>query len=111
MSIVVSCQCGRRFKAKDQWAGRRAKCPGCGGPLIIPTPPAAVPPDELFRQPAVVDEETYGIAAAPAPPSRIRTTTVAAPTPAPTRPAPVSSAPAAGGGGSIRDWLYLALVL
>src|SRR5436305_13694484 len=109
MSIVVSCQCGRSFKAKDEWSGRRAKCPGCGTPLIIPTPAAAVPPDELFHQPARTDEETYDIARAPAP--RIRTSTVAIAATMPARPAPQPSRLAATGGRHIREWLYLALLL
>jgi len=36
MSIVVSCKCGKRFKAKDAMAGRRVRCPGCKEPLRVP---------------------------------------------------------------------------
>lgn len=36
MSIVVKCQCGKMFKAKDQMAGRKVRCPGCREPLRIP---------------------------------------------------------------------------
>jgi hypothetical protein len=36
MSIVVACQCGKRFKAGDQYAGKRTRCPGCGQALTIP---------------------------------------------------------------------------
>lgn len=35
MSIVVECQCGKRFKAKDEMAGRKVRCPGCREPLRI----------------------------------------------------------------------------
>ena len=38
MSISVTCQCGVRFRAKDELAGRQAKCPKCGQPLTIPVP-------------------------------------------------------------------------
>ncbi len=36
MSIVVSCKCGKRFKAKDTMAGKRVRCPGCKEPLHVP---------------------------------------------------------------------------
>lgn len=38
MSIQVSCACGRTFKVKDTMAGKRGRCPFCGGSLAIPTP-------------------------------------------------------------------------
>ncbi len=40
MSIQVTCQCGKQLTAKDEFAGKRVKCPGCGGPLLIPRPQA-----------------------------------------------------------------------
>src|SRR4051794_21009052 len=36
MSIVVSCGCGKQLRARDELAGRKAKCPGCGATLRIP---------------------------------------------------------------------------
>lgn len=36
MSISVVCQCGKKFQAKDEHAGLKAKCPVCGQPLAIP---------------------------------------------------------------------------
>ena len=41
MSIPVGCQCGKRFQAKDEIAGKRVKCPGCGNVLTIPQPQPA----------------------------------------------------------------------
>ncbi len=41
MSIVVSCKCGKRFKAKDSMAGKRVRCPGCKDPLRVPNGQAA----------------------------------------------------------------------
>lgn len=38
MPIVVTCRCGQRFRAKDELAGKRLKCPSCGQPLTIPQP-------------------------------------------------------------------------
>src|SRR5437879_4956590 len=41
MPIPVTCACGKRFAAKDELAGKRLKCPACGGAIAIPQPPAA----------------------------------------------------------------------
>ena len=39
MPIKVTCDaCGKTLKAKDDYAGRTTKCPGCGEPLTIPEP-------------------------------------------------------------------------
>jgi hypothetical protein len=45
MSIEVSCQCGKTLKAKDEHAGLKAKCPGCGATIEIPKVRPA-PPDD-----------------------------------------------------------------
>jgi len=37
MPIEFQCpHCGKKLKAKDQAAGRRLDCPGCGEPLAVP---------------------------------------------------------------------------
>lgn len=36
MPIPVSCDCGKKLNAPDAMAGKRAKCPGCQRPLLIP---------------------------------------------------------------------------
>ncbi len=36
MSIPVVCSCGKAMRAPDDWAGRDAKCPGCGQAVHIP---------------------------------------------------------------------------
>ena len=38
MPIKVTCQCGQQFAARDELAGKRAKCPKCGTVLTIPQP-------------------------------------------------------------------------
>lgn len=35
MAIAVKCECGRLFRARDEYAGRRATCPGCDRPILI----------------------------------------------------------------------------
>lgn len=47
MPIEVACQCGKRFAARDDLAGKTVACPACKQPLKIAPPrvnrPAAVP--------------------------------------------------------------------
>jgi len=35
MPIIVTCECGKRLPAKDEFAGERTKCPDCGRELVI----------------------------------------------------------------------------
>lgn len=44
MPLVVVCsQCGHRAGAKEEWAGKRLKCPACGNLVIVPAPAQATP--------------------------------------------------------------------
>src|ERR1700731_4532437 len=36
MPITVNCACGKKYPVKDEFAGHRVKCPGCGQVLTIP---------------------------------------------------------------------------
>jgi hypothetical protein len=48
MSIVVECPgCRRRLEAKDEWAGRRIRCPTCGQTVAIPSPAYRVQPPAM----------------------------------------------------------------
>ncbi len=38
MSISLSCECGRALRVKDEAAGRKVRCPGCGNVLPVPRP-------------------------------------------------------------------------
>ena len=65
MAIEIGCECGRSFKAKDEHAGLKAKCPSCGSILEIPRSPSQPPPlqgglglDELKEG---LDEDRVGI--------------------------------------------------
>jgi len=40
MPIRVTCACGKAYHFKDEFAGRRAKCPACGQVVQIPSRPA-----------------------------------------------------------------------
>ncbi|MCC6416798.1 MAG: hypothetical protein IT429_00960 [Gemmataceae bacterium] len=85
MPISFGCTCGKQLQAKDEFAGKRMKCPGCGRILTIPGSPATPPPEpepeppilQIARRPAppfeeppllhLVRHEPPPAAAAPAP--------------------------------------------
>ena len=43
MPIAVACQCGAKFAAKDELAGKTVKCPKCSQPLVIAAAAPGVP--------------------------------------------------------------------
>lgn len=47
MAIAVTCQCGRQFSAPAHLAGKRVKCPACGGPIDVVAQQAAPAFDPL----------------------------------------------------------------
>jgi RsiW-degrading membrane proteinase PrsW (M82 family) len=48
MAISFVCVCGKSLNAKDELAGKKTKCPGCGAILTIPAPePAPVDDDAI----------------------------------------------------------------
>lgn len=63
MPIQVKCpnaECGKVMTVKDEFAGKRGKCPGCGKPFPIPAAPKAKKPaddeDDQDSNPYVVSE-------------------------------------------------------
>ncbi|MGH7200272.1 MAG: hypothetical protein ACREJB_06680, partial [Planctomycetaceae bacterium] len=62
MTIEFNCpECGKLLKTADNKAGVRAKCPGCGGSITVPTQSTASEPqagggDDNFAE----QEEQYG---------------------------------------------------
>ncbi len=47
MPIAASCTCGKSFRAKDELAGKKVRCPSCSAVIEIPKPappPAATVP-------------------------------------------------------------------
>jgi hypothetical protein len=36
MPILLTCDCGKKLRAKEDWKGTKVKCPGCGKVLKIP---------------------------------------------------------------------------
>ncbi len=85
MAISISCpQCGTALNVKEEFAGKRGKCPRCQGAIAIPHSPsaAAEPPPERAGSAAVARHA--GLAASPA--------TAERPSPAETAAAPVMPA-------------------
>ena len=37
MAINLSCECGKKLAVKDEMAGKKVKCPGCGSVLSVPS--------------------------------------------------------------------------
>lgn len=62
MAIKVTCgSCGREMNVKDALAGKKGKCPGCGGIIEVPMPEtpveAAPEPPQTPPEPAAAEEE------------------------------------------------------
>jgi hypothetical protein len=65
MAIAFSCSCGKQLRAREEFAGRKIKCPGCQTVLVIPAPapvevsaPAAteIPPALPVQEPILPDD-------------------------------------------------------
>src|SRR5262245_17075636 len=74
MPILVKCsECGKSLKAKDELAGKKVKCPGCGNVLAIPTPDDDDPPAKPTRSaPKAIDEDNEERAAPRRPSKPVR---------------------------------------
>src|SRR5579872_174602 len=76
MPITLGCpSCGKRFKARDESAGKRVKCPYCGVPVTVPTPEeaaSAAAPTMTIPPPPTPSKESslLGTAPVPIPPPR-----------------------------------------
>lgn len=60
MPITFPCDCGKQLKVGDEYAGKRAKCPACGGVLTGPAgqfDPIEEPPLKTAPARRVAEEE------------------------------------------------------
>src|SRR4051812_16293453 len=50
MAITFACDCGKTLRARDELAGKKARCPQCGSVRIIPQPEvsAAAEEDDIY---------------------------------------------------------------
>lgn len=62
MPIEFSCMCGRKLRVKDEHAGRKFKCPGCGAATQAPAPKAA---DDLLSDDLLTAAESLPAIASP----------------------------------------------
>jgi hypothetical protein len=121
MAIKAACpSCGRQLKVKDELAGKKVKCPGCGDHVRIPAgegeqaeaPPAKPVTKRREKPKETSPEEKKGLDLAPSDPEPEKP-----PSKAITRSRPRSSAgrpalapsPSANTGG-ISPWLKLRLI-
>jgi hypothetical protein len=50
MPISVACnQCGKQLRVKDEWAGKKAKCPQCGNTFLVTAGGAAAAAPTAFQ--------------------------------------------------------------
>jgi RsiW-degrading membrane proteinase PrsW (M82 family) len=115
MPIVVTCSCGKRLRARDEFAGRKAKCPGCG--TIVTLVAATAPEDDtvyLLENDDDLPPPTLNVATRPAATVGADTATFIRPRGADPEFAVrnrATSAPPEQRSGSARDYLYLLLLL
>ena len=61
MPIALTCGCGRAMRIKEEYAGRKVRCPDCRGVVTVPEPTAPPQIDELEvlnAEPAEAERET-----------------------------------------------------
>lgn len=46
MPLVIDCLCGKKLKVRDELAGKKVKCPGCGQAIAAPAPVEVEPAGE-----------------------------------------------------------------
>jgi hypothetical protein len=54
MAIAFQCECGKQLQVRDELAGKKARCPGCGTVLAVPSPREESPPITRQRSQAEV---------------------------------------------------------
>jgi hypothetical protein len=74
MAINITCECGKQFLAKDEYAGKRAVCPSCRRELVLPLPeaPAHVKPSDPPSRDVAPSTQTTNAKPSPPPLSASR---------------------------------------
>src|SRR5262245_63442798 len=50
MPVQLRCACGRLLRVRDELVGKRVKCPGCGGALLVLAAPPEGPDGAAIRE-------------------------------------------------------------
>jgi hypothetical protein len=67
MALLLICKCGARLRMKDELAGKRVKCPGCGQVQAVPSPAGVKHAGRIQAQPKPPPRKSGATAAAAAP--------------------------------------------
>ena len=68
MPITVACSCGRVVKARDEHAGMRVRCLGCGAGVLVPIPERSAEQEVAVSLPVQIDATTRADDSATLPP-------------------------------------------
>jgi hypothetical protein len=72
MPLVFECACGKKMKVRDELAGKKVKCPGCGKAVMAPEPePMVVEPvgeEMMAGEPPIVAASSTAVQVGEAPP-------------------------------------------
>ncbi len=60
MPISLTCSCGRSLKARDEFAGRKVRCPDCKNVLEVPDPNAPKDPEDEILNVLLADDSPAG---------------------------------------------------
>ena len=62
MPVIVTCTCGQKLRAPDEFVGKKTKCPSCGE--IVPIEGEPVPAHDVFVSYSSQDKPTADAACA-----------------------------------------------
>src|SRR6266436_2332449 len=89
MTILLSCECGKKLRAREEWRGTKVKCPACGTIMLIPENP---PPETRSRSPSPSKPKPATVTQKNGESNLPRVTKSAPPPPAPPRKPPAKVA-------------------
>lgn len=65
MAIDFECACGKKLKSKDEYAGKKTKCPVCGAALLVPQTAAKQAAAAAAAAASAAETSSAGIAVEP----------------------------------------------
>lgn len=117
MAISFTCACGKALKARDDFAGKKTKCPQCGAILAIPAPDLSPDFDDgsgyALDEPVPPPRSAFDDESALRPAGsayRSRPEAATSRVPSGTRPAVAARSRSESGANSLMEYAYLLLV-